>query len=213
MNLQDRMNALYRDNPLEAIPWNLEQPPRILTELVSTERVKPCEAVDLGCGAGNYVIWLATLGFTMTGLDFSDAALDLAQQLAESKGIECHFEVYDMTGPEERFEGAFDFAFDWEVLHHVFPEQRAAYLDNVHRMLRPGGTYLSVCFSEADPAFEGTGKYRDTPMGTTLYFSSEEELRELFDPLFEIEVMDSVEVEGKREPHMAMMALMTRRNT
>ncbi|MFC1529935.1 class I SAM-dependent methyltransferase [Gemmatimonadota bacterium] len=212
MNLRDRMDSLYRDNPLEAIPWNLEQPPAILTGLVSSGRIEPCRAVDLGCGAGNYAVWLATLGFTMTGLDFSEAALELARQLADSRGVDCRFEVCDMTGPADDFESEFDFAFDWEVLHHVFPEQRVAYLTHVHHLLRPGGTYLSVCFSEADPAFGGTGKYRDTPMGTTLYFSSEEELRELFEPLFVLEELSTVEVEGKREPHMAVKAIMTRRD-
>jgi len=207
------MNSLYRDNPLEAIPWNLEQPPRILTDLIDAGRIKPCEAVDLGCGAGNYAVWLASLGFTVTGLDFSEAALDLARELARSRGVDCRFEVCDMTSPVEAYDGGFDLAFDWEVLHHVFPEQRCAYLENVQRMLRPGGTFLSVCFSEADPAFGGTGKYRETPMETTLYFSSEEELLELFEPLFRIEELISVEVEGKREPHIAVKALMTRRNS
>ena len=105
----------------------------------------------------------------------------------------------------------FDFAYDWDVLHHVFPEHRTTYLENVHRLLQPGGKYLSVCFHETDPAFGGQGKYRDTPMGTTLYFSSEGELMTLFEPLFQIEELTLEEIEGKREPHMAVKALMTRR--
>jgi hypothetical protein len=49
-----------------------------------------------------------------------------------------------------------------------------------------GGKYLSVCFSERNHHFGGTGKYRETPIGTILYFSSEEELKELFSAYFKI---------------------------
>jgi len=34
--------------------------------------------------------------------------------------------------------------------------------------------------SEKDPQFGGAGKIRKTPLGTTLYFSSEDEIRDLF---------------------------------
>ncbi len=49
-----------------------------------------------------------------------------------------------------KLEEAFDFAYDWDVLHHIFPEDRVGYVDTVRRVLRPEGTYLSVCFSEDD---------------------------------------------------------------
>jgi hypothetical protein len=47
----------------------------------------------------------------------------------------------------------------------------------VHRLLVPGGKYLSVCFSEKDAGFGGTGKTRRTTLDTMLYFSSEDELQ------------------------------------
>ena len=53
---------------------------------------------------------------------------------------------------------------------------------NVSKILTQGAWYFSVSFSETDPQFGGAGKFRTTPIGTTLYFSSESELRELFSP-------------------------------
>ena len=81
----------------------------------------------------------------------------------------------------------FDFAFEWELLHHIFPPDREKYVNNVYHLLNPGGRYLSVCFSEESNQFGGEGKYRTTPLNTTLYFSSESEMRSLFKPLFIIE--------------------------
>lgn len=205
------METIYRDLTPDKIPWNLEAPPELLVELVESKWVSPCTAVDLGCGAGNYAIWLASMGFEITGIDISPRAVELAERLAAEKSVRCRFMAKDLTGDLGKDIPLFDFAFDWEVLHHVFPEDREKYVGNVHSILRPGGKYLSVCFSETDPDFGGEGKYRKTPLGTTLYFSSEEELRELFDPLFSIHNLYTKEVTGKYGPHKAVVSQLERK--
>jgi SAM-dependent methyltransferase len=204
------MEAIYQELTLDRIPWNLEEPPEPLVELVESERLRPCEAVDLGCGAGNYAVWLGSKGFQITGIDISPKAIELARQLASKKGVDCRFIVEDLTGDLRQLDHSFDFAYDWEVLHHVFPEKREDYVRNIRRMLRPGGKYLSVCFSEEDLDFGGEGKYRKTPLGTTLYFSSEEELRGLFEPVFDIHELTTSEIAGKYGSHMALIVLMER---
>jgi len=213
MTIKEQMDAIYQELPLDAIPWNMEKPPAVLSDLVQSGWVAPCEAVDLGCGAGNYAVWLASMGFRMTGLDLSTSAVELARGLAMHENVACRFEVQDMTAIVKDFDDAFEFAYDWEVLHHVFPEDRERYVMNVHRMLRSGGKYLSLCFSEQElPRFGGEGKYRKTLLGTTLCFSSEGELQALFEPLFHIEQLCTIEVAGKKGPHLAVKALMSRKD-
>lgn len=63
------IDKIYRETPLEKIPWNLETPPEAMVELVRSGKIKPCKTVDLGCGAGNQVVYLAGRGFSMTGID------------------------------------------------------------------------------------------------------------------------------------------------
>jgi SAM-dependent methyltransferase len=204
------MDRLYWELSLEEIPWNLESPPDVLVQLVDSGWILPCAAIDLGCGAGNYAVWLATQGFEVTGVDISPKALELAQQLAVKKDVSCRFLGADLLGNLTELEDSFDFAYDWEVLHHVFPENRDRYIDNVYRILRRGGRYLSVCFSEDDPSFGQEGKYRRTPLGTTLYFSSEQELKDLFEPLFTVEELTTIEIAGKYNPHLAVKALLVK---
>ncbi len=213
MTLKEQMDTIYHELTLDEIPWNVENPPDVLTDLVESGWVLPCDAVDLGCGAGNYAVWLASKGFRMTGLDLSTSAIELAAGIAKQKDVACRFVARDITGIEEGFDNAFDFAYDWEVLHHIFPEGRERYVMNVHRMLRSGGKYFSLCFSEEEPpGFGGEGKYRKTPLGTMLYFSSEEELQELFEPLFLIEQLCTIEAAGKKGVHMAVKALMSKKD-
>ena len=214
MGIREQMDAIYGKSPLEKIPWNLTEPPALLVDLVDSGRVRPCRAVDLGCGAGNYAVWLASQGFEMTGLDISAPAVAHAEALAASRKVSCRFRAADMLdGPDEAFEGSFDFAYDWEVLHHVPFADRPRYAAHVHRMLRDGATYLSVCFSETDETFPGTGKVRTTPLGTELYLSSEDDIRSLFEPLFTIRELKTVEVAGKYQPHPAVVARLQKRNS
>jgi SAM-dependent methyltransferase len=211
MNLRDQMDRIYRDLPAEQIPWNLLHPPKFLVDLVRTGKIRPCDAVDIGCGAGNHTVWLATRGFRMTGLDISPTALQLARRHAREMGVRCHFREEDLTGDEVRSQGAYDFGMDWEVLHHVFPPRRPTFVRNVHAMLRPGAIHLSVCFSVEDEHFGGIGKYRKTPLETTLYFSSEEEIEQAFATNFDILELRTIEVEGKYGTHRAVAALLERK--
>ena len=205
------VDRIYQTMPLEDLPWNNEIPPAALIGLVQSGMVRPCKAIDLGCGAGNYAICLAGLGFDMTGVDSSPTAIRIAEEHAVNQGVRCRFIVANLIGDLHEVTDTFDFAYDWEFLHHIFPEDRTTYIRHVHRLLRPGATYFSVCFSEDDPQFGGTGKYRGTRIGTTLYFSSESEIRELVLPYFTIRELKTAEVGGKSGPHRAVYLLAERR--
>ncbi len=208
---QIEMDKIYRNMPLEEIPWNIETPPDALVELVNSGKVKPCKTIDLGCGAGNYAVYLAGIGFDVTGIDISPAAIKIARENAKKKGVKCNFLAADVLGDLDEVRETFDFAYDWELLHHIFPDKRKKYLKNVYKILNPGGKYLSVCFSEKDPQFGGSGKYRETPLGTILYFSSEDELRDLFDPYFNIIDLRTIEISGKFAPHIANYTFMEKK--
>ena len=202
------MEEIYRKIPPEKIPWNIETPPDILVRLVRNRRLVPCKTIEFGCGAGNYAVWLAKQGFDVTGIDISPSAIDLARENARRDGVRCTFVVADVLGDLPEVKGPFDFAFDWELLHHIYPEDRPRYVANVVRLLRPGARYLSVCFHDNDPQFGGSGKYRTTQIGTVLYFSSEEELRDLFAPSFTILALRAVTLRGKWGDHVANCAFM-----
>ncbi|UCH80489.1 MAG: class I SAM-dependent methyltransferase [Nitrospiraceae bacterium] len=206
--IKEQMDKIYGSMHPDEIPWNMKDPPGILREIVTRGRVKPCKAVELGCGAGNYVVYLAQNGFDTTGIDISETAVGMARKLASEKGLDCNFITADIRGDMTELADTFDFAYDWEVMHHIFPEDRQAYISNVYTLLKPEGVYLSVCFSEESPQFGGKGKYRTTPLETVLYFSSEAEMEKLFKPLFEIQVLNTVDVQGKFGIHKAIYALL-----
>jgi 2-polyprenyl-3-methyl-5-hydroxy-6-metoxy-1,4-benzoquinol methylase len=207
MNLKEKMEQIYRTEPPDKIPWNITHPPKPLVKLVETGKVMPCKAIDLGCGTGNYAIWLAQRGFQMSGIDFSESAIQLASKKALRENVNCKFFVDDLTDNNFNLNTKFEFAYDWEVLHHIFPDERETYFKNIDNILQVGAKYFSVCFSEMDQDFGGEGKYRTTPMETTLYFSSESEIERALDPYFEIESVTTNEIAGKYGSHIAIVAL------
>ncbi|TPX39668.1 hypothetical protein SeLEV6574_g07067 [Synchytrium endobioticum] len=74
--------------------------------------------VDLGCGNGHLLLGLAELGFTtLTGLDYSDSSIRLAQAISESKDFisQMTFHTADILDPSSispKFDSKFMIALD-----------------------------------------------------------------------------------------------------
>jgi 2-polyprenyl-3-methyl-5-hydroxy-6-metoxy-1,4-benzoquinol methylase len=205
--IKDQMEKIYRTIPPEEIPWNSETPPGILVNLVASKKLKPCKVIEFGCGTGNYVLYLSDNGFDASGVDISEAAIEIAKKSASKKGVDCKFIATDVLGDMTEIQDTYDFVYDWEVLHHIYPQDREKYINNVYRLLNRHGLYLSVCFSEGSHQFG----YRKTPLDTVLYFSSEGEMIALFKPFFEIEELKTVDIEGKFGPHRAVYAFLKKK--
>jgi SAM-dependent methyltransferase len=210
--IKEQMDKIYSGMDLNNIPWNIDTPPAILQDLIKSNVLSPCKIIEFGCGTGNYVRYFSKMDFDATGVDISDKAIEIARELARKADVKCEFIAADVLGNMPEIKSKYDFVYDWELLHHIFPEDRNKYIENVHRLLMSEGRYLSVCFSEANTQFGGVGKYRKTPLGTVLYFSNEEEIEALFSRLFYIVELKSVDIQGKQGVHKAIYALMRRKD-
>ncbi|MGA2120529.1 MAG: class I SAM-dependent methyltransferase [Methanoregula sp.] len=73
----------------------------------------------------------------MTRVDSSQTAISIAEKNAREKGGRCRFIVADLPVNRQEVTGTFDFAFDWELLHHILPKDHQTYIRNVLRILNP----------------------------------------------------------------------------
>ncbi len=128
---------LYR---FSKAPWDTG-PREELVKLVENRTIQPGRAIDLGCGTGANAIFLAQHGFEVTGVDFSQAAIEKARQTATTAGIKIHFVVDDLTGLRH-VSGQFDFLLDYGVLDDLSLRQREAYVQNMLPLARLGSRYL-----------------------------------------------------------------------
>jgi SAM-dependent methyltransferase len=134
-------------------PW--DGPPRAeLVRLVeggalTPARLPPGRAIDLGCGTGSNVRYLASHGFEATGIDFSPVALRIARQRASAEAPESsiRFVEGDLTATTiPGVEGPFDLLIDFGTLDDFGPDGRLAMARLVARLARPGALFLFWCF-------------------------------------------------------------------
>ncbi|NWF86713.1 class I SAM-dependent methyltransferase [Candidatus Bathyarchaeota archaeon] len=142
----EEWDQIYRRYPLESLPWELGKPRKILVNLVEKGIIKKGKALDICCGAGTNAVYLAQIGFDMTGIDISSKAIEYAEQKAEQANVKIRLMVQNfLTLPFQDEE--FDFVFDMGCFHHVEVKDRNTFIKGVYRVLKKGGTYLLVCFS------------------------------------------------------------------
>lgn len=85
--------------------WSAE-PNRFVAEICADLPVG--RALDVACGEGRNAIWLAGLGWKVTGVDFSSAALDKARQIAQRHDADIEWVHADARRIDRIGPGTFD---------------------------------------------------------------------------------------------------------
>ena len=125
-------------------PW-VGQARSELVELVESDELLPGRAIDLGCGEGDNAIFLAQHGFQVTAVDFSPAAIDKARVKARKAGADVEFLIDDLT-QLANVSGQFDLLVDYGTFDDLSTKDRAAYVDQVMSLAKPGAKFLLWCF-------------------------------------------------------------------
>ncbi len=97
--------------------------------------------LELGCGAGNVSLYLASQGFEVHGVDIAPTAIAWARERAAG-AAEFHVaDVLDLPGAD------FDIVVDGHCLHCIIGDDRARFLASARRALKPAGLLLvnSMC--------------------------------------------------------------------
>jgi ubiquinone/menaquinone biosynthesis C-methylase UbiE len=108
-------------------------------------------AFEFGCGTGTTALRLAPSVGRIVATDISGEMIAIAREKARAEG--CGNVTFEVARPEAAPwpDGSFDVAFAFNVVHLV--TEREAALRGVHRLLRPGGLFISKtpCLKEMNP--------------------------------------------------------------
>ncbi len=179
----EKWDEMYRDHPVDDLPWEMGRPRDHLVGLVERGKVKPCITLDICAGAGTNTIYLAGKGFMVYGIDISETALRIAKERAERAGVKAHFirgNFLNLPFAEE-----FEFLVDIGCFHNVLEKDREKYISEIWSVLKKGGKYYLMCFSDMN--------------GIAWNHFSEEAIKEIFSGHFtiiEIEHSGSLENDG-----------------
>ncbi len=126
--------------------WGAE-PNRFVAEALADRPAG--RALDVACGEGRNALWLASRGWSATGVDFSSVAVDRARRLAGEAGLadRTTFDVVDVVA-EPLPGGPFDAVV---VAYLQLPAaQRATALAKAAAVVAPGGLLVVVAHDRAN---------------------------------------------------------------
>ncbi len=127
-------------------PWDTGIP---APELVRTlAKLPPGRAIDIGCGTGTNLLYLAQHGWRITGVDFIPRAV--AKARAKLKSFSPVLKVADVTELKTlELPGPFDLALDIGCFHGVSPAGREKYSGGLAHWMAKGSMYLLYAWQPA----------------------------------------------------------------
>lgn len=125
----------------------LREPNALVVEELSSK--PPGTALELAAGEGRHAVWLASRGWRVMAVDFSEVGLRRAQARARAEGHRVSFvvaDVHTLPLPPARFDLVL------ATFFHPRPAERPALYPKLSQALAPGGTLLLVSYDKANLA-------------------------------------------------------------
>ncbi|TSC84062.1 MAG: methyltransferase, cyclopropane fatty acid synthase [Microgenomates group bacterium Gr01-1014_16] len=104
------------------------------------------KVLDIGCGRGELATWAASKGCSVIGIDYSSAAIKIANKVLLRQPTlirqRVKFKSMNLNNLEFTRE-TFDVVTCVEVLEHIYPDEQEQLLKQIKVILKPGG-YLFI---------------------------------------------------------------------
>ena len=148
-------DASYRDGPA---PWDIGRPQpaivRLAARLASAGAWHPQgfagAVLDAGCGTGENALHIASLGFSVLGVDVAETALAMARKKSAERGIAAEFAAADAF-QLERLGRRFETVLDCGLFHAFEGDERTRYAASLASVTERNGTLYVLCFGDNGP--------------------------------------------------------------
>ncbi|MEA2173247.1 MAG: hypothetical protein QOD00_839 [Blastocatellia bacterium] len=158
LNLKERVRAFWQANPCGTKFTDAAPGTRLFYERVEEHRyakewhipaaagfdsARDLRVLEVGCGLGTDGAQFARAGADYTGVDLTEAAIELARTRFELFDLPGTFRTADAESLDFPSE-SFDLVYSHGVLHHTPDTERA--VREVHRVLRKGGRAVVMLY-------------------------------------------------------------------
>jgi SAM-dependent methyltransferase len=143
----------FNTAPVEAVVRTVSY---YLRDRFSCKELESLHFLEMGCGAGPNLVWLAQKGIKVSGVDISPTALKLARLNLEREGcsqrigglIECS--VSHVPFESESFDGIIEAC----VFQHLNKNDRESAFQEVKRLLKRGGVFVGYMLDVRHTVFQ-----------------------------------------------------------
>jgi cyclopropane fatty-acyl-phospholipid synthase-like methyltransferase len=163
-------------------PWDIGRPQPVFARLADSGLLTGA-LLDSGCGTGENSLLAAAHGADVTGIDLAPGGIERARAKAAERGLSARFEVTDALNLAS-LGLTFDTIIDSGLFHVFDDENRARYVASLAAVLRAGGRYYLLAFSDRQPGTEGPR--RVTRDEITAAFSDGWEVEDITAEAFEV---------------------------
>jgi len=108
-----------------------------IAKLFKKEKVK--RVLDLGCGSGRHLVYLARQGFEVWGLDCATHGLKLAKDWLKQENLKAFLQTGDIYQKLPYQDCFFEAVISISTLHHNKIEKIRKLIKELQRVLKPGG--------------------------------------------------------------------------
>lgn len=145
-----------RDELVRKKEHNWRRPSGLVVQFTSVlRRCGAGRVLDVGCGRGRHMVFLARQGFQVYGVDTCPGGLAHARAWLEREGLEADFRRAEMTFLPYR-DGLFDGVICVSGICHGTSSQVRKAMSEIRRVLRPGGAAL-ITFESRESSCYGRG--------------------------------------------------------
>ncbi|CCE02661.1 class I SAM-dependent methyltransferase [Bradyrhizobium sp. STM 3809] len=181
------------------IPFFVEKPDENLVQMFASGALRSGKTLELGCGHGRNARYFADQDCEIDAVDFSRVAIEWATEFAPLNSHKINY-IHDSIYNLILKAATYDIVYDSGCFHHQAPHRRGSYLDLVATVIKPGGSFVLVCFSpEGGGGLTDRQIYEKPWLGSGIGYS-EEQLSKIFLPKFVINECRRMRETGQAEP-------------
>lgn len=138
---------IYKREGLNYKYYNILKPHEdihLVAKIFRKHKVK--KILDLGCGAGRQLLFLAKKGFDVDGIDISKSGIDILRTHLKRQKLKAQLRVGDVFKKLPYSNNFFDAVISIQVLQHSRLKGIMKSTKEINRVLKPGGlVFITLC--------------------------------------------------------------------
>lgn len=140
-------NTIYKKEGEKYGYYKIFEPHKDIDRVVKIFRKNKVKRIlDLGCGAGRHIWYLAQKGFNIYGIDIADEGIKKAKAILRKKKLKADLKIGNILEKFPYKDNFFDAVTSVQVLQHGEEKQIKQVIKEIERVLRPGGLiFITLC--------------------------------------------------------------------